>query len=357
VRYSIDPVPDRPTRGEPSPEEFERFRRFAREHNHGFERVELLEGNVGYVKLRGFLPAADAGDTVAAAMGFVANADALIFDLRENGGGDPEMVQLICSYLFDSPVHLNDLYFRPANETRQFWTLPVVQGKRFVDKPVYVLTSGRTFSAAEEFTYNLKTQKRATIVGETTGGGANPGGDQRIGEHFTVFVPAGRAINPITKTNWEGTGVEPDLKVAKEIALEAARVDAIGKLRAAAPAGDAERAKDLDGALERAKTALEQARASLPPEPALVVSTSGNTTFRFATSLAVRRVALAGSFNDWNPAKTYFAKEGDAWVCRVDLPPGKTTYKLVVDGRWIVDPTNPKAEPDGKGNANSVVER
>ena len=152
-------------------------------------------------------------------MSFVANTDALIIDVRNNGGGAPSMVAYLCSYLFGpEPVHINDLYFRPENSTHQWWTLPHLPGKRYEGKPVYVLTSKRTFSAAEEFTYNLKTQKRATIVGETTGGGANPGGTRPVAEHFIVFVPSGRAINPITKTNWEGTGVAPDVAVAAELA-------------------------------------------------------------------------------------------------------------------------------------------
>jgi len=140
------------------------------------------------------------------------------------------MVALICSYLFgDKRVHLNDLYFRAGNTTEEFWTNPSVPGKKFLDKDVYVLTSTRTFSGAEEFSNNLKTLKRAVIVGETTGGGANPGGNVRLSEHFNAFVPTGRAINPITKTNWEGTGVEPDVKVPKEQALKTAYLMALKK--------------------------------------------------------------------------------------------------------------------------------
>jgi C-terminal processing protease CtpA/Prc len=196
--------------------------------NFGFQKVERLPGNVGYIELSGFLPAEVGGDTAAAAMNFVANADALIIDVRKNGGGAPSMVALLCTYLFGpEPRHLNDLYFRPSDSTHQWWTMPYVPGKRFENKPVYVLTSKRTFSAAEEFTYNLKTQKRATIVGETTGGGANPGGMRPLGENFVMFVPSGRAINPITKTNWEGTGVTPDVPVTADLALKTAHLKAL----------------------------------------------------------------------------------------------------------------------------------
>jgi C-terminal processing protease CtpA/Prc len=158
-------------------------------------------------------------------MGFVANSDAIIFDLRRNGGGDPAMVALISSYLFgDKPVHLNDLYWRKGDRTDEFWTDPKAAAFKLENKPIYVLTSSRTFSGAEEFSYNLKNLKRAVIVGETTGGGAHPGSGQRLSEHFQVFVPSGRAISPITKTNWEGTGVEPDVKVPKEQALITAQI-------------------------------------------------------------------------------------------------------------------------------------
>jgi hypothetical protein len=187
--------------------------------------AEILEGNVGYVEIRSFAYSARAiADAVAKEMSAVADADALIIDIRRNGGGAPEAVSLISSYLFgEQPVHLNSLYFRPDNTTEDFYTLRSVAGKRFgPDKPVYVLTSKATFSAAEEFAYNLQSRKRATIVGETSGGGAHPGGTQQVGEGFWVFVPAGRAINPITRTNWEGVGVIPEVPVPADSALTTA---------------------------------------------------------------------------------------------------------------------------------------
>src|SRR2546423_8603217 len=168
-------------------------------------------------------------------MNFLSNVDALIFDLRDNGGGTPEMVAYISTYLFDEPTPLNDLYNRKEDSTTQFWTLPYVPGKRFAGKPVFVLTSRRTFSGAEEFTYNLKNLKRATIVGETTGGGAHPVSGQRIDEHFIIGVPFARAINPITKTNWEGTGIEPDVKVPAAEALSTAQKLAAERLTPRTP--------------------------------------------------------------------------------------------------------------------------
>ncbi len=195
--------------------------------NYGFEKIERLGGNVGYLDLRGFEDPGAARDTVTAAMAFLTNTDALIFDLRQNGGGTPHMVALLSSYLFDKPVHLNSIYDRPSNTTREFWTQAEVPGKRYGDKPVFVLTSKRTFSAAEEFTYNLKNLKRAVIVGETTGGGAHPVSPRRLGTQFIITVPMARSINPITKTNWEGTGVAPDIAVSAEQALKAAHLAAL----------------------------------------------------------------------------------------------------------------------------------
>jgi hypothetical protein len=232
VIYSARPLPPESHDAGPSPEDLAGMREFVRTQNCGFEKEERMAGNVGYLDLRGFNPADMCAETAGAAMTLLAHSDALVIDLRHNGGGDPAMVALISSYLFNSePVHLNDLYWRADESTHQWWTLPYVPGQRFgADKPVYVLTSKRTFSAAEEFTYNLKNLKRATIVGETTGGGANPGGGRRLGDHFGAFIPTGRAINPITKTNWEGTGIKPDVEVPADDALKVAHLAAMKKI-------------------------------------------------------------------------------------------------------------------------------
>lgn len=202
-------------------------REAAIKRNYGFEKAERLSGNIGYLDLRGFEPATLASETASAAMNFLANADAIIFDLRQNGGGDPAMVAFLTSYLFDKRTHLNSIYSRPANKTEEFWTREDVPGKKFGNKPVFVLTSNRTFSAAEEFTYNLQSLKRATIIGETTGGGAHPVQPRQLGKLFTITVPFARSINPITKTNWEGTGVKPDVAVSAEKALKTAHLAAL----------------------------------------------------------------------------------------------------------------------------------
>jgi C-terminal processing protease CtpA/Prc len=230
IRYSYDKLPERTDRRQATAEEIEQGRWLNKRINYGFERVERMNGNIGYIDLRGFNDAEAGAETVAAAMSFLRNTEALIFDLRQNGGGSPSMIQLISSYLFgDKPVHLNNMYWRKQNKTDEFWTKPELAKVKFTDKDIYVLTSNYTFSGAEEFSFNLKNLKRATIIGETTGGGAHPGGNVRLHDHFSAFVPVGRAINPISKTNWEGTGVEPDIKVPKEQALKIAYKMALEK--------------------------------------------------------------------------------------------------------------------------------
>jgi C-terminal processing protease CtpA/Prc len=230
VRYSHEAIPERGERREPTAEEREQRKRDLTWMNHGFGKVERLPGNIGYLEFFNFADEELGADTVAAAMNFINGTDALIIDMRRNGGGNPAMVALVCSYLFGpEPVHLNDLYWREGNRTDEFWTKKELAGKRYLNKDVYVLTSKRTFSGAEEFSYNLKNLKRATIIGETTGGGAHPGGGFRISEHFGMFVPTGRAISPITKTNWEGTGVTPDVAVPADQALLVARLMALKK--------------------------------------------------------------------------------------------------------------------------------
>lgn len=194
-----------------------------RSDNFGFRKVEMLENNVGYVDFRYFNGSDEAREVATSVMNFLQNADAVIFDMRKNGGGNPDMVQFICSFFFGEKTHLNSLYWREGDHTREFWTLDSLPGKRMPDTPLFVLTSSYTFSGAEEFSYNFKTRKRAELVGETTGGGANPGGSVPINDVLSIFIPTGKAINPVTNTNWEGVGVEPDVNVPADSALAVAQ--------------------------------------------------------------------------------------------------------------------------------------
>jgi retinol-binding protein 3 len=229
VRMNAQPFPKEFDRG-PSEAERTKMKEMAALRNFGFKKVERLGGGgVGYLELEGFMAADAIGETAAAAMSFLANSEAVIVDLRKNGGGSPDAVILLCSYFFAEPTHLNDIYTRGTDTTRQYWSHPVVPGKKLVGKDLYVLTAARTFSAAEEFTYNLQSQKRATIVGETTGGGAHPTRGFRVTDHFGVGVPFARSINPVTKTNWEGTGVKPDVAVPADHALHTAHLLALKK--------------------------------------------------------------------------------------------------------------------------------
>ena len=226
--------PDRPP-AEPDPEDDARrqaqYEQRAREDNYCFRKVERLTGNVGLVKLDCFAPAELGGATAVAAMNFLAHVDALIFDLRDNGGGSPSMIQLITSYLVEETTHLNSFYIRETDETEQFWTPAYVDGEILADVPVWVLTSRRTFSGAEEFSYNLRHLERATLVGETTGGGAHPVRTHWIdGFPIRMSLPYGRAVNPITGTNWEGTGVEPHVAVAADEAFDVAYTAALEEL-------------------------------------------------------------------------------------------------------------------------------
>ena len=213
---------------EPSAEQREKQRAMAARVNFGFEKVERLQGNVGYIDIRGFMQPDAAAETGAAAMSFIANSDALIVDLRKNGGGSPAMIAFLTSYLFDQPTHLNDIYTVRTNSTQHWWTSPHVPGAKFGGKkPMFVLTSNYTFSGGEEFAYNLKNLKRATILGETTGGGAHPVRSFKAGRRFAIGVPFSRAINPITKTNWEGTGVTPDIALPADDAFDRAYILAL----------------------------------------------------------------------------------------------------------------------------------
>ena len=254
IMYAPDGFPQRA-----APTAADRARALAEERrrNFGFQRVERLDGNVGYIELLGFSGSQEVAEAAVPAMNFLANTDALIFDLRRNGGGSPVTIGLLSSYLFDQVVHLNDFYIRETDRREEFFTKATVEGRKFgATKPVYVLTSNRTFSAAEEFTYNLKNLKRAAIVGETTGGGAHPGGVRRITEQFGIWLPNGRAINPITKTNWEGVGIEPDIKTTAPEALRAAHLAALRKIRETAT--ETRHREELD----RAIAALEKAAGS-----------------------------------------------------------------------------------------------
>jgi len=212
---------------QPSESYWEKLKR----KNSGFSKVEILTGNVGYIDFWGFDKVSrNSTERVAKVMAMVSDTSAVIFDLRNNGGGHPEMSQLISSYLFKNRTHLNSIYWRYSGEVDEFWTFRKVKGKKLVDIPIYILTSSTTFSAAEDFAYSLQSLKRAVVVGEVTGGGAHPMRFIDFGNGFVAGIPYGKAINPVTKTNWEWVGVKPDLISSKDSAFNLAYYTALENL-------------------------------------------------------------------------------------------------------------------------------
>lgn len=199
------------------------FRALLRAENQGIRRVEILDGNVGFVDVRRIPYADDGAAAIGAAMQLVAGSSAVVLDLRACSGGAPEGAAMWCSYFFrDDQVHLNDIYERSTGATRQFWTAAHLPAPRYPDRPVCVLTSAMTFSGGEDVAYTLQAHGRAVVVGETTRGGAHPTARYPVTEHILVTVPTARTINSVTGTNWEGVGVVPDVPVPAEQALKAA---------------------------------------------------------------------------------------------------------------------------------------
>ncbi|MFD6969208.1 S41 family peptidase [Streptomyces sp. NPDC059979] len=199
------------------------FLALMRATNQGVPRVERLEGNVGLIEIRRIATAEEGASVIGAAMQLVASSAALVLDLRACVGGSPEGAAMWCSYFFpDDQVHLNDIYDRTTDTTRQYWTVAHLAGPRYTDRPVYVLTSEVTFSGGEDVAYTLQANGRAVLVGGTTRGGAHPTARHAVAEHVLVTVPTARTINPITGSNWEGVGVVPDLQVPAEQALDTA---------------------------------------------------------------------------------------------------------------------------------------
>ncbi|MBO0935868.1 hypothetical protein J2I47_04845 [Fibrella sp. HMF5335] len=327
----------------PSPAQQARQRTFLRQwmlrENFGILNLSVLKGNLGYISFKVLAPPEFAGPSYMAAMNYLAQTDALIIDLRQcNGALSEHAIPLLCSYFFAQPTHLNDLYWRDGNKTIQSWTYAQVQGQHYGNKPIYVLTSSATFSGAEELAYDLKNLKRATLVGDTTGGGANGGGTLPINAHFAAFVPAGRAINPITKTNWENIGVAPDTLVAASRALYVAQRMAL-------------RNKLTDKSLDtNERDHLTRLVAELDRNAPHFVK----HTFTLGGHARATSVQVAGSFNGWSTRATRLFRRGNEWIGEAEVEPGKVTYKFIVDGQWIIDPANPHTEGEGQFT-NSVL--
>lgn len=244
LNYSSTPIVDESSEAVAAYEQAHALQRYGPQLNHGFQKIERIDPNIAYLDLTVFAPPAMAGDVAAAAMTLVAQADALIIDLRDNGGGDGDMVQLVAAYLFDDGTKpMSGYEDRLEDRLTPSMTPAWVPGRRFGgQKPVYILISHKTFSAAEAFAYDLKALGRATIVGEPSGGGAHPFNYERVGLHFTLNIVQGRSLNPLTGNNWQGIGVQPDILVDPEQALE----KVLELLRAATKAKSPRDAKPAD---------------------------------------------------------------------------------------------------------------
>lgn len=290
----------------PDPREAERRLRILRATNYGFAETRILPGNVGYLKFDGFTDTGDhpaAGEAATAAMNFLASCDALIIDLRANGGGSPSMIRLLAGYLFAESTHLINWDIRAEKKTVQSWSADHVPGRRLPDVPVYVLTSENTFSAAEEFTFDLQHLKRATIVGDTTGGGGHTVAAVGFGfDGFRILarIPLGRAYDPKTGKGWDGIGVLPDVPVDAAQALTAAHAAALDTLIA----------REKDAEIRARQTwALEGLRGDLRP-PRL----SSADMNAFVGTYGPRRI---------------FVQDGALWYQREGRPP----YRLEPMGR------------------------
>jgi tetratricopeptide (TPR) repeat protein len=189
-----------------------------REHT-GFTKLEWFEGGIGYLELRRFNHLSEAREMLGIAMRFLEGANAIIVDLRENGGGSGDYLS---SYFLPHPTQLTGTYYREGNELQEAWTSRNIDAERMLDVPLFVLTSKKTFSAAESFAYDMKVRKRAILVGDSTRGGAHDVGYFKLDDQFEMYLSIGRAVNPVTQTNWEGVGVIPDVLVPARAALDSA---------------------------------------------------------------------------------------------------------------------------------------
>lgn len=255
VDYTATLIPPE-TPGEPPTQQvIDDFKNRGASDNYGFRKIEILEGNIGYLKLNAFWTGDWIKETAAGAMAFLSNTDALILDLRDNHGFAPDGVVLVESYFFTEETHMTDQINNEEHSVRQYWTMPVVPGNKLANKKLYVLVSHDTFSAGEDFAYNMQAQKRATVIGETTGGGAHGTRPYRLNEHFSASIPFSYSVNPVTKTDWEGKGVQPDIKAPKEQALLQAQIVSIKTMLKEAGIGD-DRTKHLTDLLSKREKEL-----------------------------------------------------------------------------------------------------
>jgi retinol-binding protein 3 len=258
IDYSATPVTNE-TPGSPSVDVVNQFRKTWAQNNFNFKKVEVMEGNIGFLQLNTFFPAEWIKDLAQASMTFLANSDAVIIDLRNNHGFAPDGVLLVESYFFDDAVHLEDEYDREAKTMQQTWTMPIVPGTKLGNIDLYILVSKNTFSAPEDFAYNLQSLGRAKVVGEVTGGGAHGTKPYKIGTYFTASIPFRYGVNTVTHTDWEGKGIQPDVKVPADQALLTAQIMAIRALIKRIPL-ETKRVAELERIADEKEKALASMR-------------------------------------------------------------------------------------------------
>jgi hypothetical protein len=244
---------------EPTPAEVEHAHAFDRANGFGLRSARRLPGNIGYIDIAYFSPDSDAGAAIASSMRLVSGTDALIIDLRQNGGGSGPTMDTLASYFVEDVTQLSGVIEKVNGKTteRQHWSTAYLEGPRYLGKPVYLLTSRHTHSAAEVLTYDLKNLRVAIVVGDRTSGEATSGtGEISLGFGFSTFIPNGQIMSPVTHGNYFQVGVQPDVAIDPENALVAAYGSA---LKAAKPNLDSdELKKEKAEALKDPKAALLQ---------------------------------------------------------------------------------------------------
>lgn len=311
--------------------------RNARQENYGTSEVRILNGNVGYIRFDMLWPLEFAAPVYAAGMRYIANTDALIIDLRYCGGAQsPDVIPFLAGYLFEHPTHLTNFYLGGKGKPQQLWSVAAVEGPKYLNKPVYVLTSKTTFSGGEAFAYELQAHKRATVVGEVTGGGGNPNAVFPVEEHFVFSTPFATVENPVTGTSWNEKGVQPDVVASRIEAQYRAHLLALEQLLA--KAGD-DRKKMYADVIEDVKAdspAVTEVRFELPGYE------------------AAKSVSVIGTFNSYTGWANPMEKVGGKWTGTVSVLPGRHHYLFLVDGQPVLDPANKSVSADKRTNLISV---
>ena len=305
--------------------------------NYGVKEKMILPGNVGYLELPLFGPLDKVADTLIAAMEFVADTDALIIDLREcRGSMDPRTIPFLSGYFFEEPVHLSNFYTRETDKITQFWSAVYVPGKKYLKKPVYILSSGRTFSGGEGFAFQMKNQERAQIIGSTTRGGAHPTEWIRLNDLFAATVPYATTIDPVDGSSWEGTGVKPHVEVKTQMALYEAHLLALDELK-----------NNAEGEAKQKLTDIYREQKKNKPQFRTI-------SFKLKGYPDAKKVALTGSFNSWERESLLMQRKNGEWILETEVSSGEHTYMFIVDGKWINDPANPEKKQEAE-YLNSVL--